>query len=185
MRNLLAVSVFMAFALSAQANTLLTDENLNQLEAMLPKLQQLEQRPQNKQFQLKQHCNWSQHYAELSSQEKDSKYQAQIEQLAKQHGFTPVQFVELSAKVTWPILDSVQPMLEISRQAMVFLPEAQRKNTEKTVTQGQQYYKTLSSCLTNDDKTALDKHHDRIMQMAQRLGGVGQMLPKGMVMPAN
>jgi hypothetical protein len=163
------------------AATVLTDANLDQFEAMLPKLQQLEQRPQNKQFNLQQHCNWPQHYRELSAQEKDSNYQAQIEQLVKQHGFTPEQFVELSAKVTWPVLHSVQPMLDMSRQALMFLPAAQRDKAAQAINRGQQYHQTLSSCLTDDDKTALAKHHDRIMQIAKRLGGVEQILPPGML----
>lgn len=185
-RNSMAgLVVFSLFIAPVQAATVLTDANLDQFEAMLPKLQQLEQRPQNKQFNLQQHCDWPRHYRELSAQEKDSAYQSQIEQLAKDHGFTPVQLVELSAKVTWPVLDSVQPMLEVSRQALMFLPAAQRKKTEKTIQQGQQYYQTLTGCLTADDKTALAKHHDRIMQMAKRLGGVEQILPPGMAAPNN
>jgi len=179
---LLSLSIFGA---PVCANTILTDANLDQFEAMLPKLQQLEQRPQNKQFSMQRHCDWPRHYRELSAQEKDSQYQAKIEQLAKQHGFTPVQFVELSAKVTWPVLDSVQPMLELSRQALMFLPAAQRQSTEKTIKQGQQYYQTLTGCLTADDQSALAKHHDRIMQMAKRLGGVEQMLPPGLAVPGN
>ncbi|PKM19975.1 MAG: hypothetical protein CVV11_00170 [Gammaproteobacteria bacterium HGW-Gammaproteobacteria-15] len=180
-RNSVAgLALLSVFAAPAMAATVLTDANLDQFEAMLPKLQQLEQRPQNKQFNLQQHCDWPRHYREISAQEKDSAYQTQIEQLAKEHGFTPVQFVELSAKVTWPVLDSVQPMLEVSRQALMFLPAAQRQKTEKSIQQGQQYYQTLTGCLTADDKTALVKHHDRIMQMAKRLGGVEQILPPGM-----
>lgn len=177
--------LFSALALPVMAATLLTDTNLDQFEAMLPKLQQLEQRPQNKQFSLQQHCDWPRHYRELSVQEKDNSYQAQIEQLAKQQGFTPEQFVELSAKVSWPVLHSIQPMLDVSRQALIFLPVAQRQKTEKTIQQGQQYYQTLTGCLTADDKTALAKHHDRIMQIAKRLGGVDQILPPGMFPAGN
>lgn len=177
--------LFSALALPAMAATLLTDTNLDQFEAMLPKLQQLEQRPQNKQFSLQQHCDWPQHYRQLSAQEKDSSYQAQIEQLVKQHGFTPEQFVELSAKVSWPVLDSVQPMLNVSRQALMFLPAARRQQAEQAIMQGQQYHQTLGSCLTADDKAALAKHHDRIMQIAKRLGGVEQILPPGMLAEQN
>lgn len=178
--NVVLSVLLLASAAPAMAATVLTDANLDQFEAMLPKLQQLEQRPQNKQFDLQQHCDWPRHYRELSAQEKDSSYQAKIEQLIKQHGFTPEQFVELSAKVTWPVLDSVQPMLEVSRQALMFLPAQQRQSTEKTIKQGQQYYQTLTSCLTAADKAALVKQHDRIMQMAKRLGGVEKILPAGM-----
>ncbi|MBZ9613734.1 hypothetical protein [Rheinheimera maricola] len=169
-----------ALVLPAMAATLLTDANLDQFEAMLPKLQQLEQRPQNQQFKLQQHCDWPRHYREISAQEQDSRYQSKIEQLVSQHGFTPVQFVELSAKLSWPVLNQLQPMLEVSRQALMFLPAQQRKNTENSITQGQQYYQTLSSCLTNDDTAALEKHHQRIMSIAKRLGGVDQLLPPGM-----
>lgn len=185
-RNSLVVSaLFSLWVLPTMAATILTDANLDQFEAMLPKLQQLEQRPQNKQFSLQQHCDWPKHYRQLSAQEKDRSYQAQIEQLVKQHGFTPEQFVELSAKVTWPVLDSVQPMLNVSRQALIFLPAAQRQKAEQAITQGQQYHQTLSSCLTADDRAALVKHHDRIMQIAKRLGGVEQILPPGMLPAGN
>jgi hypothetical protein len=182
---LAAASLFMMASTNLTAGTLLTDANLAQLEIMLPKLQQLQQRPDNKAFKLQQHCDWPRHYRELSAQEKDSNYQAKIEQLVAQHGFTPVQFVELSAKVTWPVLDSIQPMLEVSRQALMFMPAQQRQNSENTIRQGQQYYQTLTRCLTAEDKTALVKHHDRIMQMAKRLGGIQQVLPPGMALPGN
>lgn len=162
-----------------QAATLITEQNLTQFEAMLPKLKQLPQRAQNRKFALAQHCDWPRHYNELSAQEKDSAYQQKIEQLVTEHGFTPVQFVELSAKLTWPVLDSVQPALEVSRQALAFLPPAQRQATEQAVVQGQRYYKTLSGCLTTDDKAALAQHHNRIMAIAKGLGGVEQMLPPG------
>lgn len=161
------------------AETVLTDHNLDQLELMIPKLQQLQQRPQNNQFNLQQHCDWSKHYQQLSAQEKDKNYQKQIEQLVKQHGFTPQQFVELSAKVTWPVLDSIQPALQVSQQALMFVPAAQRQNAEKSIRRGQQYYQTLTGCLTAEDKTALARHNDRIMQIAKRLGGVEQLLPAG------
>ncbi len=177
----LPVALLLMSARPALAATILTDANLDQFEAMIPKLQQLEQRPQNKQFNLQQHCDWPRHYRQLSAQEKDSHYQAQIEQLVKQHGFTPEQFVELSAKVSWPVLDSVQPMLDMSRQALMFLPAAQRQKAEQAINQGRQYHQTLSSCLTADDRAALAKHHDRIMQMAKRLGGVEQILPPGLL----
>jgi hypothetical protein len=170
---------------AAQAATVLTDANLDRFEVMLPKLQRLEQRPQNKHFNMQQHCDWPRHYQELSAQETDRRYQSDIEQLVKQHGFTPVQFVELSAKVTWPVLDSVQPMLEVSRQALMFLPEQQRQQTERSIKKGQKYYQTLSSCLNADDRAALAKHHQRIMQMAKRLGGVEQILPPGLILPVN
>lgn len=171
---------FAAFAsMSAAAATVLTDHNLDQLELMIPKLQQLKQRPQNSQFNLQQHCDWSKHYQQLSAQEKDKNYQGQIEQLVKQHGFTPEQFVELSAKVTWPVLDSIQPALQVSQQALMFVPAQQRQKAEASIKRGQQYYQTLTGCLTADDKTALAKHNDRIMQLAKRLGGVEQLLPAG------
>ena len=186
MRNQLFIvaSVWLLSASNVVAATLLTDENLTRFEALLPELQKLEQRPQNKQFALQQHCDWPRHYRELSAQEQDSSYQANIEQLVKQHGFTPVQFVELSAKISWPVLDKVQPMLQLSRQALVFLPPQQRQDTEKTLQRGQQYYRTLTGCLSKEDKTALAKHNNRIMQMAKRLGGIEQLLPPGMITPA-
>lgn len=162
-----------------QAATLITDQNLTQFEAMLPKLKQLPQRPQNRKFALAQHCDWPRHYQELTAQEKDSGYQQKVEQLIAQHGFTPVQFVELSAKLTWPVLDAVQPALEVSRQALAFIPQAQRQATEQTIVQGQRYYKTLSGCLTADDKAALAQHQNRIMAIAKGLGGVEQILPPG------
>ncbi|WP_273021957.1 hypothetical protein [Rheinheimera sp.] len=61
----------------------------------------------------------------------------------------------------------------------MFVPAAQRQNAEKSIRQGQQYYQTLTGCLTAEDKTALARHNDRIMQIAKRLGGVEQLLPAG------
>ena len=180
-----AMTIAALVSVPVSAATVLTDQNLDQLELMIPKLQQLKQRPQNSLFSLQQHCDWSKHYQQLSAQEKDKDYQGQIEQLVKQHGFTPEQFVELSAKVTWPVLDSIQPALQVSEQALMFVPAAQRQNAEKSIKRGQQYYQTLSGCLSADDKTALAKHNDRIMLIAKRLGGVDQLLPAGVKVPAN
>jgi hypothetical protein len=183
--TLLALAAITVLASNVQAATLLTDANLDQFEMLLPKLQKLPQRPQNKQFSMQQHCDWPRHYKELSAQESDRAYQQAIVQLAGEHGFTPVQLVELSAKVSWPVLDSVQPALQVSRQALMFLPAQQRQNAEQTIVKGQQYYKTLTACLTPDDQTALAKHHSRIMQLAKRLGGIEQLLPANVAVPGH
>jgi len=177
-RNTLFALLFSTIAAgNVQAASVINAANLDKVEAMLPQLQKLQQRVQNNQFNLQQHCDWPRHYNELSAQETDSAYQQAIEQIVKQHGFTPVQFVELSAKISWPVLDSVQPALELARQALLFLPPAQRQQSGQTIIKGQQYYKTLTRCLTSDDQSALAKHHNRIMQLAKRLGGIEQLLP--------
>ena len=70
-KTITALTLAACVSVPLAAETVLTDHNLDQLELMIPKLQQLQQRPQNNQFNLQQHCDWSKHYQQLSAQEKD------------------------------------------------------------------------------------------------------------------
>ncbi len=171
----LTASLFsvVVLAVPVQAASILTDENLNKLQTLLPQLMALEA-PEDGSFQdikLQQHCDWKRHYNDFREQEKNDAYLQQAERLVTQQGFTLPQFLELSAKVSYPVLEATLPALEMSRQALAFLPEAQRQETEAAIAQSKNYHQVINSCLTTDDKAALQKYNSRIMQMFGGLAG--------------
>ncbi|MDX3774507.1 hypothetical protein QE250_10320 [Chromatiaceae bacterium AAb-1] len=171
----LALSVGLS-ALPAHAATIITGDNLDKLEALLPQLMQLEA-PDSKalqQAEFQQHCDWQRHYTDFKAKETDTAYLTKAEQLISKQGFTPAQFLELSAKTSWPMLDATMPVLEISRQTLPLLPAEQRKAVEASLKQGQQYHQVIGSCLSSEDKTALEKYKERISQMASGLAGFEQ-----------
>lgn len=154
-------------------DTLITEQNLNRFEQLMPKVMQIP-RPTHYQrgnVNLQPHCDWQQHYQQLQAQQQQDNYLQQVEQVISAYDFTPQQFIELSAKITWPVLDAMQPMLELSRQAIVLLPPQQRKQSEASLMQSQHYHQVLTSCLTQADKAALAKHEKRIMALAAELVG--------------
>lgn len=156
------------------ATTLITSDNLTKLETLLPKLTALEKNNQasfNHDVDLRPHCNWQQQYNDLKAQQANTAYVAQAEQLISQSGFEPAQFLELSAKVTWPMLDAVMPMMKMSQQALAFMPAEQRKKLQQSFNQSSLYYKTVGGCLTSEDKQALDMYKQRIMQIASDMSG--------------
>lgn len=156
------------------ADTLITAENLNKLEVLLPQLSKLEQSYRgdiNKELDLQPHCDWDKHYSQLKSQQKDTGYVAKAEKLIVDNGFKPAQFVELSAKVAWPMLDAAMPMMQMSKQALAYLPAAQRKSAEVSLAKSTQYHTALGQCLTADDKAAITQYKDRIMQLAGSMAG--------------
>ncbi|CAM3838446.1 hypothetical protein [Rheinheimera salexigens] len=176
MKRLIAPALIgLLIQLPVMADTLITSDNLTKLEILLPKLTALENNKQvrfNQNVTLQPHCNWQQQYTDLKAQQPDSASVAQAEQLIQQNGFKTEQFLELSAKVSWPMLDAVMPMMQMSQQAAVFMPADQRKKLQQSFNKSNRYYKTVGGCLTNEDKQALAQHKQRIMQLATDMSGL-------------
>lgn len=168
MPKLLTLTVFsiglMSFA--STANTLITSENLDRLQASHAAVQALD-----KQFQdedqdefntpLEPHCDWQKHYQSFN---KDNVTQAQVRQfedLIKQYGFrSGAEYYELNMKVISQGLTAMESHL---KQHNITLNPNSR--IDKGILQMQQLNQVIRSCLTNADKAALTRYEARINEI--------------------
>ncbi|MCH8538244.1 MAG: hypothetical protein LAT66_10805 [Alkalimonas sp.] len=172
-----AVSLCCVMPWMLMAETVLTEQNLSKLEAALPALVKVEQDNVDSLYQvrLQSHCDWSRHAKEVRAQQQGQDYLDEVDQILAQHELTAPLFLELTAKGSWPVLDSMQPVLRLSRRALPFLPEMQRQQTEQMLAQTDHMTQVIGVCLTEADKVALSKHRARLLALAGRLPG--GMLP--------
>lgn len=169
MRKLLTFGVAIGglFVLPALAATILTEQNVERYLAMQPELMALEaQYPENdsNEINLELHCNWPQHYQSLMSQELDTGYIQGMETIIEQHGFQPAEFLELSLKISWPLLEMSKPMLEMSNQMLEHLPAEMRAEQEAEMAQAMHMINLLEQCMTEADIQAAAKFQDQLMQ---------------------
>ncbi|SEA97712.1 hypothetical protein SAMN04488051_11123 [Alkalimonas amylolytica] len=158
---------------TAWADTVLTDANLTKLEAALPALAKVEQDNVASLYQvrLQAHCNWSRHATEVRAQQEGQGYLDEVDRILAEHELTAPLFMELTAKGSWPVLDSMRPMLQVSRRALPFLPEPQRQQTVQVLDQTEHMTQAIGPCLTEADKVALQQHRGRLLAMASRMPG--------------
>ncbi|MCH8536430.1 MAG: hypothetical protein LAT66_01545 [Alkalimonas sp.] len=165
--NRLWLLAFSLLAMPVLANTILTEQNVERYLAMQPELMALEaQYPDNESndMMLEQHCNWSQHYQSLTAKELDAGYIQGMEAIIKQHGFQPAEFLELSLKISWPVLEMSKPMLEMSSQMLEHLPAEMRAEQEAEMAQAMQMINLLEQCMTAADKQAAKGFQDQLIQ---------------------
>ncbi|MCC5450226.1 hypothetical protein LMJ53_00565 [Rheinheimera sp. UJ51] len=162
------------FSSVLSAATVITEQNISRLEAALPQLAKIEQDSpaELKRLRLQPHCNWPQHVSELQAKESGKEYVAQMQQILAAHQLTPAVFLELTAKGAWPVLQSMQPMLNLSQQSLPFLPQAQRDQVEKTLAQTSHMQKVIQPCLTSEDLAALQQHQQRFINLAVSMPGL-------------
>lgn len=174
MRKMLLAVVLASASAATSAATVLTEQNIAKLEAVLPELLAIEQdNPQGlTKLRLKRHCDWQQHAADLRQHEQGKGYVANVDQVLAKHELTAPLFLELAAKSSWPLLQSLQPVQQLTKQTLPFLPEAQRQLAEQKIQQTEQMQRAIEPCLTAADKTALQQHQQRLMQLAASLPGV-------------
>ncbi|MEE2002641.1 hypothetical protein QWY20_14370 [Alkalimonas sp. MEB108] len=155
------------------AGTVLTDANLTKLEAALPALARVEQDNVASLYQvrLQAHCDWSRHAAEVRAQQEGQGYLDEVDLILAEHELTAPLFMELTAKGSWPVLDSMRPMLQVSRRALPFLPEPQRQQTVQVLDQTDHMTQAIGPCLTDADKVALQQHRGRLLALAGRMPG--------------
>ncbi|MEN3157216.1 hypothetical protein ABC502_02410 [Alkalimonas sp. NCh-2] len=158
---------------TVSAETVLTDANLIKLEAALPALARVEQDNVASLYQvrLQAHCDWSRHAEEVRAQQKEQSYLEEVDLILAEHELTAPLFMELTAKGSWPVLDSMRPMLQVSRRALPFLPEPQRQQTVQVLAQTDHMTQAIGSCLTEADKVALQQHRGRLLALAGRMPG--------------
>jgi hypothetical protein len=174
MRSMLCALMLAVASAALPASTVLTEQNIAKLEAVLPELLAIEQdNPQGlTKLRLKKHCDWEQHASALRQQEQGKGYVTQVDQVLAKHQLTAPLFLELTAKGSWPLLQSLQPVQQLTRQSLPFLPEPQRRIAEQKIQQTEQMQLAIEPCLTAADKTALQQHQQRLLRLATRLPGV-------------
>lgn len=156
---------------SVHAATVITEQNIARYEAALPELAKIEQdNPASlKNLRLAKHCDWAKHASELRAKEQGKDYLPQVDQVLAKHQLTPALFIELTAKGAWPVLQSMQGVFNLTRQSLPFLPEAQRKQAERTLAQSDHISSVIQPCLTAADKAALQQYQQRFINLAGRL----------------
>ncbi|MDP4535706.1 hypothetical protein Q3O60_05865 [Alkalimonas collagenimarina] len=159
--------VFALLAMPVWAKTILTKDNVERYLAMQPELMAFEERhPDNdsKDMVLESHCDWPRHYQSLKAQELDAGYIQGMEAIIKQYGFQPAEFLELSLKISWPLLEMSKPMLEMSHQMLEHLPDDMRAEQEAEMAQAMQVINLLEQCMTEADKKAAAGFQDQLIQ---------------------
>lgn len=173
MRKLIVCSAVLLSSISfaGQANTLITPENLDRLQASLVALQAFDKQLPEKnksqsEMKLEQHCNWQKHYQALIKDEfVTPEHVREYENLLQQHGFrSGGEHLELSMKTMLPSFNAWEEHLKQHN----ITPDA---NSElgKSLLQMQQLKQVVSSCLTSADKTALQRYEARIAELALKM----------------
>ncbi|WP_051090412.1 hypothetical protein [Arsukibacterium perlucidum] len=157
----------------AYAVTVLTEQNLSRLEAALPKLAKIQQDDVGSlhKVRLQRHCDWPRHATEMRAQQQGKSYLAEVDKILAEHQLSPPLFMELTAKGSWPLLQSLQPVLSVTRQTLPFLPQAQRQQAEQLLAQTDNMIVVVETCLTEADKVALKQNQQRLINLASRLPG--------------
>ena len=157
----------------AQADTVLTEQNLNRLEAALPKLAKIQQDDVGSlhNVRLQRHCDWPRHAKEVRSQQQGKSYLAEVDKILAEHQLSPSLFMELTAKGSWPLLQSLQPVLSVTRQTLPFLPQTQRQQAEQLLAQTDNMTQVVEPCLSEADIRALRQYQQRLVALASKLPG--------------
>ncbi|WP_333609134.1 hypothetical protein [Arsukibacterium sp.] len=109
----------------------------------------------------------------MRAQQHGKDYLQQVDNVLAEHQLTPAQFIELSAKGSWPLLESMQPVLSVTRHSLPFLPQPQRQNAEQLLAQTDNMQQVVGPCLSAADKVALQQQRQRLVALATTLPGVG------------
>ena len=157
----------------AQADTVLTEQNLSRLEAALPKLAKIKQDDVSSlhNVRLQRHCDWPRHANEVRSQQQGKSYLAEVDKILAEHQLSPSLFMELTAKASWPLLQSLQPVLAVTRQTLAFLPQTQRQQAEQLLAQTDNMTLVVEPCLSDANTRALRQHQQRLINLAGKLPG--------------
>lgn len=165
------VSGLMLFSTAVPAATVLTEQNMTKLEAALPELLKIKAKDPAElaKLRLAKHCDWPKHAADLNANPQAKSYFSEVETVLEKHQLTNAIFLELSLKGAWPVVQSMQPMLNITRQSLPLLPEPQRKQAEQTLAQTDYLQQLIEPCLTADDRSALQQYSQRFFNIARQL----------------
>lgn len=140
------------------ADTLITEANLVKLKMVMPKLSALKAANEDVNEQdmvLEQHCNWQKQYERLKSQQANTRYVTEVEQVLAENGLTAAEFLELSLKMSWPIL-------KMTQQSLAMLAENKQPGMEEALQKSSALLNIIANCMTNEDKQALDTLQQRL-----------------------
>ncbi|SEA84453.1 hypothetical protein [Alkalimonas amylolytica] len=164
----LAVGCLLSLFIGAtQASTVVTKQNLQRYLTMLPEMEALEARfPEvdSSTLELQSHCNWQRHYDTTLSKLATTEHRRALEQLLKQHNFTPAEYTELSFKFAWTSLQMVEPMMEMMQQMLEYMPAEERAEQEAEMHNLKQITTLLNQCMTNAEKETITKLTGELMQ---------------------
>lgn len=169
---LTGLTVLGLLCLPLSAKTILTEANVERYLAMLSEMNALEDRfPDNHNLDIKleSHCDWPKHYQMLKSTDLSDDYIQQMEALIRQHGFQPAEFLELSFKVSWPMLEMTRPIMEMSQQMLEHLPADRRAEQEAEMAEAMQLISLLERCMTDADKKAAQGLQHQLLKQAFEL----------------
>lgn len=167
MSKLLTIFIFLLSTVSfvSQANTLITPENLDRLQASFSALQALEQgsdedNSEQSDFKLDNHCDWKKHYESVYSNVKSQDYR-QFESLIKKYGFNSgAEYFELSMKAMYPTLTMLDEYLKQNNVT----PDP-KSEIGKHFLNMQEMGRVVGSCLSRADKIALKKYENKINEI--------------------
>lgn len=140
------------------ADTLITEANLVKLKMVMPKLSALKAANEDVNEQdmvLEQHCNWQKQYERLKAQQANTRYVIEVEQVLAENGLSAAEFLELSLKMSWP-------MLKMTQQSLAMLAENKQPGMEEALQKSSELLNIIANCMTNEDKQALDKLQQRL-----------------------
>lgn len=142
------------------ADTLITEANLAKIKTVMPKLSALKSAYEDVDEQdmvLEQHCNWQKQYEALKAQQANTRYVTEVEQILAENDLKPAEFLELTLKMSWP-------MLKMTQQSLAMLAENKQPGMEEALQKSSELLNVITNCITNEDKQALDKLQQRINQ---------------------
>ncbi|MDP4530257.1 hypothetical protein Q3O59_14600 [Alkalimonas delamerensis] len=164
----LAVGCLLSLVIGAtQASTVVTEQNLQRYLALLPEMEALEDsfpEVDSSTLELQAHCNWQRHYDQTLTQLATPEHRRALEQLLRQHNFTPAEYTELSFKFAWTSLQMVEPMMDMMQQMLEYMPAEERAEQEAEMRNLKQIMALLDQCMTDEEKETITKLTGELMQ---------------------
>lgn len=152
---------------TAQASTVITEQNLQRYLNLLPEMEALEEsfpEVDSSSLELQAHCNWQRHYDQTLTKLATPEHRRALEQLLRQHNFTPAEYTELSFKFAWTSLQMVEPMMEMMQQMLEYMPAEERAEQEAEMRNLKQIMGLLDQCMTDKEKETITKLTGELMQ---------------------
>jgi len=159
-RLFIPVVIGLVLQAPTMADTVITEANLARIKTVLPKLSALKSAyadVDEQEMLLEQHCNWQKQYESLKAQQDNTRYTTEVEQLLAENGLSPADFLELTLKMSWP-------MLKMTQQSLAMLAQKHPQGMEDALQKSSDLLNVITNCITNEDKQALDKLQQSINQ---------------------
>ncbi|MBO0213440.1 hypothetical protein J0676_08045 [Vibrio sp. Vb2880] len=168
-----AGSLLMLCSTPTLAKTVLTEKNLNTYLQIMQERDALDDssyEPDEPATELTfaTHCDWQRHYQDAVATAPANDV-AEVEAIAKRHGFAPVDYYEFTHKLQWMSLEEMQMVLKSSKAMLNTLPADSRAELEIEIINQNKIIALLQRCMTQEDKQAAQRLKPvmmkKIMQM--------------------